>query len=461
MMPRRHAHVGHLLAFVSLLLSIFCVSLVVHAQTPRLQGQGATASGMGNAFSAQADDPSALHYNPAGMTQLSGVQNMFGTYLIGGVTNFTSPNGATATGDRGASVAWPPPGHIYLTANLKDTGVAVLQNLTAGIGLTAPFGSLTRYPNDGPFNTAVTFVELPLLDIKPTVAYKLSDQLSVGAGADIYTFSGLVGKGKVLENFAWPGGRGIPAGSHMEINGNDTAAGFNVSLLYTPFRNEVGLPLANIGLVYRSQATLHLTGAFMANGAKLADANTTLVLPQIYTAAMALWPIRNRDHEWKLELDVDYVGWKSVRNLDVHLSSGGTLPQPEHWTNTYTFMVGTEYKWLNLTSLPEWEIAVRGGYMNLQTQVPDLTFNPGTPSANTHVPSVGMGFTCKERGSIFGVKCASLGIGKLKPKAVQFNVSYQAVIYEVRTITGNQNPTVNGRYDTFIHEAGLSLRFNY
>ena len=45
---------------------------VASAQVPRIQGQGTAASGMGNAFAAQADDPSALHYNPAGMTQLQG-----------------------------------------------------------------------------------------------------------------------------------------------------------------------------------------------------------------------------------------------------------------------------------------------------------------------------------------------------------------------------------------------------
>ena len=54
------------------------------AQVPRIQGQGTAASGMGNAFSAQADDPSALHYNPAGMTQLHGVEFMAGGLLSGG-----------------------------------------------------------------------------------------------------------------------------------------------------------------------------------------------------------------------------------------------------------------------------------------------------------------------------------------------------------------------------------------
>ena len=118
----------------------------------------------------------------------------------------------------------------------------------------------------------------------------------------------------------WPG---IPPDLKLEFFGNDTAAGFNASLLYTAFRNADGKPLANIGIVYRSQATLHLSGAFLANGAKVSDATATLVLPQVITGAIALWPVRTREREWKLEVDVDYVGWKSVRNLDVTLGERG------------------------------------------------------------------------------------------------------------------------------------------
>ena len=121
------------------------------AQVPRIQGQGTAASGMGNAFAAQADDPSALHYNPAGMTQLHGVQLMAGGLLSGGTTTYTSPTGVSATGDRNGTVAWPPPVHAYIVANLKDIGITAFGDLTAGIGLTVPFGSLTRWPEDSPF----------------------------------------------------------------------------------------------------------------------------------------------------------------------------------------------------------------------------------------------------------------------------------------------------------------------
>ena len=411
---------------------------------------------MSNAFSAQADDPSALHYNPAGMTQLRGVQFMAGALFAGGSTNFTSPTGATARGDRNGSAAWPPPTHLFLTANLKDIGLTALGDFTAGIGVTVPFGSMTRWPNDGPFKTATTFNTLPLLDIKPTLAYKVTENLSLGLGADIYTFSGLIGEGQLEKHSV------SSAGVKTELAGKDTAAGFNASLLYTALRNSDGKPLANIGLVYRSQATLHLTGALLNNGAKVSDASSTFVLPQIITGAIAIWPVRTSEREWKLELDVDHVGWKSVRDLDVRLGTGAAIAKPQNWTNTYAVMVGTEYKWLALESLPHWDVALRAGYTNQQNQMPDLTYDPGLPSSDLHIVGGGVGLLCKEQGSLLGLmRCGDLGVGWLKPKAIGLDLSYQVAFYEDRTVAGNRNPTVNGTYQTLLHNGGLSIRVIY
>ncbi|HQU13212.1 MAG TPA: outer membrane protein transport protein, partial [Thermodesulfobacteriota bacterium] len=48
----------------------------------RLPEAGAKAMGMGFAFTAQADDPSAIYFNPAGLTQLTGQNVMVGlTYV--------------------------------------------------------------------------------------------------------------------------------------------------------------------------------------------------------------------------------------------------------------------------------------------------------------------------------------------------------------------------------------------
>jgi long-chain fatty acid transport protein len=445
-----------------IVLCVASVSGVASAQVPRIQGQGAAASAMSNAFSAQADDPSALHYNPAGMTQLHGIQFMIGALASGGSTNFTSPTGVTARGDRNGSVAWPPPGHAYITANLKDLGVTALGNLSAGIGLTTPFGSLTRWPNDGPFRTATTFSTLPLLDIKPTLAYKVTESLSLGLGADIYTFSSLVGEGHVEKQSVSPGGLGIPAGSTIELSGKDTAAGFNASLLYTVSRNGEGKPLANIGIVYRSQATLHLSGALLADGVKVSDARATLVLPQIMTGAIAIWPVRTNEREWKLEMDIDYVGWKSVQNLDVTLGNGVTIAQPQNWRSTYAVMFGTEYKWLAIELLPNWEVALRSGYTNQQGQMPDMTYDPGIPSSDLNIVGGGLGLLCKEQGWLLGLmRCGDLGVGSLKPKAIGVDLSFQAALYEDRTVSGNRNPTVDGTYRTTLYLGSGSIRMVY
>ena len=49
----------------------------------------------------------------------------------------------------------------------------------------------------------------------------------------------------------------------------------------------------------------------------------------------------------------------------------------------------------------------------------------------------------------------------MKPKLFGIDLSYQAGMYEVRNVAGNQNPTVNGRYETLIHVGSLSVRFTY
>ena len=477
--PHRFRHTGrayslvprirvrHLRALGSVLL-ILLVPSIVSAGAFRIFDHSASGTAQGGAFVAQADDPSAVYFNPAGMTQLNGIQTSAGTLLLGGSTRFTSQTGTTTSGDFGGAVAYPLPSNFYVTANLDGLGVAVLKNFSAGIGLLTPFGILYDYPNTSPFATAVTGQAMPLLDIKPTLAYKLNDQLSVGLGADIYTFASFLGEGQVVTRFNSSGGPGLPPfGTPMEINGSDTAAGFNVSLLYTPLRNAEGRPLVNVGLVYRTQATLHLDGKFLANGVSVSDASTTLVLPQILTGGIAVWPIRDAAHAWKLELDIDYTGWRSVRNLDIHLSSNTTIPFPQNWRNAYTVMVGTEYRWLKPAALPDWEVALRAGYWHSQTPIPDQGFLPTIPDADQNAVSGGIGFLCKPPGRFFGLVACGVTEGPFfLPKAIGLDMAYQAIFYEPRTVTGNQNPfaipgVANGTYHTTFHVGSINLRVNF
>jgi long-chain fatty acid transport protein len=281
----------------------------------RILDQGASATGQGAAFSAQADDPSALHYNPAGMTQLQGIQFSAGTLLIGGSIDFKSAQGPNVDGDLGGSIANPPPSTLFLTAHLPALGLKALPNWTVGIGVTSPFALKVNYPEDSLIAPVTTYAALPLIDIKPTLAYKLNNYISIGGGLDIYTFASFLGEGQAeLQRSPAPG-------FNLEANGTDTALGFNVSMLWTPLRNAAEKPLLNLGFVYRNGADLDLNGEFLANGAKVANASTTIELPDVYTWAIAGWPIRNAQHEWKVEIDVEYADWTDFKDLDLQLSN--------------------------------------------------------------------------------------------------------------------------------------------
>jgi long-chain fatty acid transport protein len=444
--------------YASVYLAVLLDFTNVDAQAIRFQPQGAVAAGQGNAFVAQADDPSAIHFNPAGLTQVRGIQSFVGTTLMGGSIKFTGPGEITSSGDFGGTVSTPFPSHVYFSANLHALGAKNPSSIAIGIGVNSSFGSNIRYPLDSPLNTAVTSVTLPLLAIKPTVAYRINDQLSVGVSADIYTFASFLGEGQAEQKQISAGALGIPAGAPIELNGRGTGAGVTVSMLYAPLKNEVGKPVVSIGLVYRSQAVVPLKGSLLVNGAKAADASTDLVLPQMVTGAIAVWPVRSLEREWKVEIDVEYVGWSLNRNLDVRLSNGATIPQPQEWKNVPVIAVGTEYRWLNPRWLPHWDISLRSGYTYTGDPVPDRTFNPGTISLPAHTLSLGVGFLCKGAGRILGLIPCS-GESVLLPKGIGLDLAYQEWFYESRRILGNLNPTVDGAYHAVVHLGTFSLRY--
>ncbi|MFQ5990971.1 MAG: OmpP1/FadL family transporter [Nitrospiraceae bacterium] len=463
---KAHERITSRTSVAALFVIILLVGLMVspsslHAGANRIFDQSATATGQGSAFTAQADDASAIYYNPAGMTQLRGVQTSFGVLLVGGSTSFENPLGQTAKSSFDGSVAYPPPINLYVTANLKDLGINFLGDLSAGVGVVSPFGTLTRWPTNGPFNSAAVFAAMPLIDIKPTIAYRVNDYLSLGLGADIYTFFDFWGEGHLERQTISPGPF-PPAGAQIEINGKDTTVGFNASLLVTPVRNMDGKPLLNVGLIYRSQANTQMDGQFLINGAPVADASQTIDLPEVITGGIAFWPVRDRLQEWKLEVDVDYTGWQSIDKLDIQLSNGTTILSPADWRSAYTFMVGTEYKWLRPSALRDWELAVRAGYWYSETPIPDRTFNPEIPDSDNNSISFGLGALCKGKGRFFGLfQCGRSGDETFRPGAIALDGAFKVLLYEPRTVRGNVNPTVNGSYDTTIYVGAINLRVNF
>ena len=428
----------------------------------RILDQGASATGQGTAFAAQADDPSAIHYNPAGMTQLRGVQFYVGTNLISGTTTFNSFfSGNTVKGDFGGTISNPPPSQLYLTANLEDLGLDLFKDWTVGIGVTSPFGINIEYPANSQVATVLTKASLPLIDIKPTVAYKVNEYISIGGGIDIYTFASFLGDGGgeiqlISDQRFVP--LMIPAGTPLEANANGTAVGFNASFLWTPFRNADGKPLVNLAFVYRSQTDLDLKGELLAGGMFVANAQTTIELPQIVKGAIAVWPVRHQSREWKFEVDLDYADWTAFQNLNLNLSNGATVPFPRNYGDAFVVMVGTEHKWLEPSILPEWDLALRGGYVRSETPIPSNTFEPAVPDSAFNAISIGLGMLCQGNGAFLGfLTCGEHGI-----KAIGLDLAYQALLFQKRGISNNIQPLlINGTWDTIVHVGAVNLRMNF
>jgi len=442
------------------LVSVLVFQEFAHGGAFRVSDLSASAAAQGTAFAAQANDPSAIHFNPAGMTQLDGVQFSGGTMFAGAKTKFKSANGTRVEGTFGGTVAHPPPSHVFLTANLGYLTSDLLKDWTVGLGVTTPFGISIEYPTDSQVAPVTASVELPLIDIKPTVAWKFNESISVGAGLDIYTFVSFIGEGQAqFQQTAAAGNAfGLPAGTSLEANGTDTALGYNASLLWTPLRNNEGKPLVNVAFVYHSGADLNFRGKFLAGGARVADSATTIELPNIFTGAIAVWPLRDQFHEWKVEADIDYEDWRDFKNLNLNLSNGLTVPFSRKYGDAFVFKFGTEYVWLQPRLLPDWEVAVRAGYMYSESPIPSSTFDPGVPDSAYSAPSVGAGFLCRQGGSFLGlVSCDGFGV-----KGIGVDLAYQVRLYQTRGVSNNLNGAlINGEWDTTIHIGVLTLRLNF
>ncbi|MDT7041221.1 OmpP1/FadL family transporter [Candidatus Nitronereus thalassa] len=456
-----HSRATSLLLFF---LSVLSFHPLAWADGFRNPFHDAAAIGQGNAFRAQADNPSALFYNQAGMTQLPGIQHSVGFQLVSPNTTFTAPSGTTVDNKiEGGLVGFPPPGQVFFTAHLGEWFPRYFDRVWAGLGMLNLFGFANQYPNNSPFANVITRGQLPLISITPSVAVRLSDWLAVGLGAKIFTFWSLLGEGhNEAQSIALGNISGTTAGDKLELNGKGTTAGFDVSFLLTPLRNDMGQPLMNVAFIWRSQAVLPLNGALLDNGRKVADVKTALRFPEGYEWGLAFWPLRTSAHELKLEVDVTWTRWSSIRDFHIFLSNGGVILQPQFWDDAVTVDTGFEYKWLHPPSSPDWEYTFRMGYNHSEAAIVDQNFNPLAPDSNVHGLTIGFGALCEDRGLFLGIfQCGKSGEGLLVRQALGIDLFYMVLLWEPRTVTGHPFPGVNGTYKTRTHVGGLTFRINF
>lgn len=144
---------------------------------------GVRATALGGAFTASADDGSAIFYNAAGLSFQDGVAINLNFLPVN--PRFRFSGATTLTGDgptaEAAHKSYLVPGAYY--ANATNDRIAY------GVGLYAPFGLGVEWMD--PFNFVgrqVSYdVDIKTVYVTPAISFKLSDQLAIAVGADIAT----------------------------------------------------------------------------------------------------------------------------------------------------------------------------------------------------------------------------------------------------------------------------------
>lgn len=352
--------------------------------------QGARAMGMGHAFVGMASDASAIYFNAAGITNLKGFNFMAGTTLISPSVEFTGPKPLTTTTSTVDRTFTPI--NVYGTYSL-DNG------LSFGIGVYNPYGLGSEWPANWIGKSLAVETELVNFYINPTVAYKLTDDLSIGAGI-IYVASN-VKFYQVADIPAIPLAPGValPAAPNVGINleGDGTAMTFNVGLLYQ------ATDCISLGLSYRHSAKVEYDGdltfsnlpakpaGFPVGHSDLFPAgkgDATITMPYDLRAGISY----KATTDLTVNADFQYVGWSSYKELaadfEKNSAAWADMKTKKDWENSMTFRLGGEYR---IDAF-----AVRAGYVYDGSPIPTKTMDPSLPGNDRHEFNFGLGYQITE-----------------------------------------------------------------
>lgn len=278
------------------------------------------------------DDLSAVHYNPAGMTLLSGTRmQATGTWVAVNL-DYKGDSGQSENGRlKGQTI---PAG--FITHQINDS-------LWAGLGLTVPYGMGTEYGEGWKGKSRGTESMILTFDINPNLAWKVNDMLSVGGGISLQYAKAELGMGM--------------GPMQANVKGDSWAWGWNVGLMFQPVET------VRLGLAYRSHIAHNADGHTTFNNVPNAtgvsnlrsDMEVRLKTPDTITLS-ATWEATDA---LRLSGTARWSKWSNfrslnVQNLDLAGTKLGTTVVENNWDDTWFFSVGADYK-LN----GQW--TVRGG----------------------------------------------------------------------------------------------------
>lgn len=393
--------------------------------------QGAAAIGQNDAFVAQADDPSAIYYNPAGLIQVTGTRTLSGAYFNGPEATYNGSGTGAGTG-KGAQDQINIVSHFYV---VSDFG---MEWFRAGLGIFTPFGQSVDWGNNNSFRYVTTRAGLRMVDLNPTVSFKILDNLFFGAGYDFYYCDADVRRALP---FVIPG-VGFLGEGNFRFEGHGEGSGFNVGTMWKIDEQNT------IGVSYRSRVDVEFDGHVKVSqipgalglGSKVKQhARSEFNFPDIVQMGYAFW----LNPRWKLELDGDWTHWdvtsgQNLKSQGLKGTFGLTQAQLKtklNWEDSWIVALGTQYE-------VKTNLFLRGGWYFSQNSVPNKTFSPTVADGDRVGVSAGLGY---------------------KWKKVKLDVAYQFNVTLDRDVKNNVGASVgqsvNGKYESYSQGGSVSLGY--
>lgn len=390
--------------------------------------QGASSFGQGAATIAHSDDPSAIFFNPALINKLDGTQIQLGTTLLFPKRKFLSDFSGDAFKTK-SDVFYPST--IFITHKFND-------NISAGLGVFNPFGLGTEWPDDWEGRYITTNAEMQTYNINPAVSYQITPDIAIAGGVNFLFLDA-----KLENKINLPALYGFSQDGRQRFKGDGTGVGYNIGILIEPIKD------VSIGFSYRSKIKVDIDGKVTHS---LPEGDPFVLFPDTSGSTKITLPAQAHAGIFykgldplMLEVALRWEGWSSYDRLKITLDQpvgGSTVSNvPKNWKDTYSVSIGGKY-------LLNEKISLLAGYLYSGNPVPDSTFEPSVPDANTHLFTLGTSIKQKS----FKIDLA-YGYQKLQDRNKNNSVG--------DPISGLPAFTVNGKYKSDLHMLGISLTYKF
>lgn len=376
-----------------------------------LPDQDAFVIGRGMAFVATADNPSAIYYNPAGITQLEGNNLRVGVYSIELQPSYESSAGEHYK-DKMGFLSVP---QFFYTHGIKNSPVSL------GLGVYSPFGLGVDWPQDTGFRTAGIRSGLTNIAINPVVAWKVLPNLSVAGGIVVDWVKADLRQGLTP----------IPNYDLFRVAGDGWSVGYNLGVLWQPTKK------LSFGASFRSDMEAKLTGhtTETLTGYPTVRSPASLDLPMPYKVIVGVSYRPNP--KWNLEFNYDYTHWDALNTLIIERPLPtyvpvANIPLTFDWESSSYYEFG-------VTRYFDKGWHASGGYIFNENSIPDMNYQPLVSDLDRHFWSVGIG----REGQRF-----------------DFDIAYQFGYGPTRNVVGSVNGT-DGKYEYFSHALAVSVTMHF